>query len=69
MALLDETATVLSVVLGEEGKRRPLYRWLSSKRRLATSLSIGGTLRRRTTATTAAEANRKVKLRWIDQEA
>ena len=52
-----------SVGLSEEGKQRPFYRWLSSKQRPATSLSIGGSLKRRTTATVAAEANLKVKLR------
>ena len=55
-------ATALSVGLGEEGKRRPFYQWLSSKQRPATSLSIGGSLKRITTATVAAEANIKVKL-------
>uniref|UniRef100_A0A0D3CPD9 Myb-like domain-containing protein n=1 Tax=Brassica oleracea var. oleracea TaxID=109376 RepID=A0A0D3CPD9_BRAOL len=48
-----------SVGLSEEGKQRPFYRWLSSKQRPATSLSIGGSLKRRTTATVAAEANLK----------
>ncbi|KAF3562083.1 hypothetical protein DY000_02017592 [Brassica cretica] len=30
VALFDETATVLAVGLGDEGKRRPFYQWLSS---------------------------------------
>ncbi|KAG2311654.1 hypothetical protein Bca52824_023211 [Brassica carinata] len=53
-ALLDETATALSVGFGEEGKRRPLNRWFSSKRRPTISLSIIGSMRRRTTVTASA---------------
>ncbi|WZZ89904.1 hypothetical protein YC2023_118483 [Brassica napus] len=30
VALVDETVTVLAVGLGDEGKRRPFYQWLSS---------------------------------------
>ena len=85
VALVNETATTLSVGLGDEGKRIPFCRWLSSTKRrrlsrwvwamkgngdlsiggshrpkkMPTSLSIGGSLRRVTTASLAAEANQK----------
>ncbi|KAF3604676.1 hypothetical protein F2Q69_00033988 [Brassica cretica] len=63
VALVDETATALAVGLGDEGKWRPFYRWLSSTKENA-DLSVyqwlsetGGLIKRH-----------EPFFRWIDQE-